>query len=179
MSARSSAFVRQLKHRARRFLPGPTRPPSLVTQLPVRPARFPVGLSEPVQWDDLPEAASAPLTPAFYLGRVEETGADGAVVATLWERPSGRELSTTLSVSEHFQGQAPLSGSLLRVWTWVELLEGEDHRATARNRVKVSVETPEASEKELKQTQHLLERLSRGEPGYGKFPLEEKGDDEA
>jgi hypothetical protein len=137
-----SVFIRRFRYRARRFLPGPTRSPGLVTRLPVRPARFPVGLGEPVLWPDFQEAQSAPLLPAFYLGRVEEVTSEGMVLATLWERPSGRQMSTQLSVASHFQGTSPVPGDLLRIWTWVEVRETAEGQGERIDRTRVMRESP-------------------------------------
>lgn len=144
-----SAFTRRFRHRARRFLPGPTRPPELTTRLPVRPARFAVGLAEPVCWPEFKVAESAPLLPAFYLGRVEEVSPTGAVQALFWERPSGRELSTELSADAHFSaGGRPVPGDLLRVWTWVELRECGDGNCERVERIHAEREPPRLTEVE-------------------------------
>jgi hypothetical protein len=165
-----SAFTRQFRHRARRFLPGPTRPPGLTTRLPVRPARFAVGLGEPVRWAEFPSTGSAPLLPAFYLGRVEEVSPEGSVLVVLWERPSGRELSTALSAERDFPaGGRPVPGDLLRVWTWVELREREDGRCDQVEQIRVEREPPRLTEGEresliaLVVELNLLSEEARGE----------------
>jgi len=61
--------------------------------LELRPARFVLGLEEPLHWSKLKEANGAPVNGAFYIGRVEEV-TDDEVLATVWERPSGREATT-------------------------------------------------------------------------------------
>jgi hypothetical protein len=167
----SSFFTRRFQHRARRFLPGPTRSPGLSTRLPIRPARFVVGLAEPVRWAEFKAAESAPLLPAFYLGRVEEVGPAGEVLAVLWERPSGRELSTELSLQEHFStGGRPVPGDLLRLWTWVELREREEGRCEQVERAQASREPPRLTAAEREELSALASTLRLEEVQAGVSP---------
>lgn len=115
-----------------------------------------VGVGESVHWSELSGARSAPLCPAFYLGRVEEVMGD-EVLATVWERPSGREASTTLSVRKNLGGQPPPPGSLLRIWTWLELPGGGEQVS----RLKVEVEPPRLSEPEREKLREVLESLKQ------------------
>jgi len=152
----ASKLVNQFRHRADRYLPRPVRAPGLETRLELRPARFALGLGEFFRWDEIDEARNAPVNGAFYLGRVEEVSGDD-VLATVWERPSGREASTTLSVKDNFQGKAPASGNLLRIWTWVEL-PGQDERVP---RLKVEVEEPQLTDTERQELRALAESLEK------------------
>jgi hypothetical protein len=77
------------------------------------------------------------------------------VLATVWERPSGREASVTLSVKDQLKGQRPAPGSLLRLWTWLEL-PGGDERVP---RLKVEVEPPRVDERERQRLRELVETL--------------------
>lgn len=155
-----SAFTRRFLHRARRFLPGPTRAPGLTTRLPIRPARFVVGLAETVRWAEFTPAQSAPLLPSFYLGRVEEVSPAGEVLAVLWERLSGRELTTELSSETHFTvGDRPVAGDLLRLWTWVELREQAEGRCEQVNRVRAEREPPRLTEAERQRLAELAATL--------------------
>jgi len=141
----SSRFISRFQHRAFRHLPRPVRSPGLETRLDLRPARFVLGLGEPVHWTRLEEAESAPVSGAFYLGRVEDVTGD-EVLATLWERPSGREASTTLSVETDLGGTSPPPGSMLRIWTWMELPgEGQE---VARLKAEVDAPRPNAAERQ-------------------------------
>lgn len=149
-----SYFIRSMRFRAFRHLPSRGRPFGLVSQLELRPARFLLGLGERVRWEQLEQARSAPANVAFYLGRVEEVSGD-EVVATVWERPSGREAATVLSVLEHLQGQRPPPGSLLRIWTWVELPGGGQQ--IPRHAVKV--ERPHLNEQERSELRKVLDLL--------------------
>jgi len=135
-----SRFVRRIPRYPARFLPTDPRPVSLERRVPVRPARFVVGLDELIGSEEdqaLPPipVRYAPLRVASYLGRVEEIDSAGEITATVWEIPSGREAVTTLSPTDPavvpgaFE-PTPQPGDLLRIWTWVELpAEGpEEHR---------------------------------------------------
>lgn len=76
---------------------------------------------------------------AFYLGRIDEVPSEADVVtATLWEWPSGRELSAALGVDDYFAGQAPREGQRVRIWTWMEY-PGEGQKIP-----RVEVETDKA-----------------------------------
>jgi hypothetical protein len=134
----------------------------LETRLDLRPARFVVGVGESVRWTDLVEERAAPVCPAFYLGRVEEVMED-SVLATIWERPSGREASTTLSVQTQLNGQCPPPGSLLRLWTWLELPGGGEQVS----RLKVEVEPPRLDELERQRLRALVETLKHEAPERG------------
>lgn len=151
-----SRFVSRFQHRAFRHLPRPVRSPGLETRLDLRPARFVLGLEEPVHWTRLEEAESAPVSGAFYLGRVEDVTGD-EVLATLWERPSGREASTTLSVATDLSGTSPPLGSMLRIWTWMELPGGGQEVA----RLKVEVTAPRPSEVEREVLLELAKSLEQ------------------
>lgn len=135
-----SHFVRRVPRYPVRFLlPTGPKPIGLERRVPVRPARFVVGLDELVDSEEdraLPPipVQSAPLRVASYLGRVEEVDPAGALTATVWEIPSGREAITTLSPADSaivgtFEPM-PQSGDLLRIWTWIEFPLGgaEEHR---------------------------------------------------
>lgn len=153
----ASRFVSRFKHRASRYLPASARPPgALRSQLDLRPARFVVGMGEPVRWSTLAGAGAAPVCPAFYLGRVEEV-TEEEVLATVWERPSGREASTALSLDEHLGGRRPPPGSLLRLWTWVELPGGGEQVP----RLEVKVELPRLEESERQRLRVLVESLKQ------------------
>jgi hypothetical protein len=144
-------------------VPALVRTTDFETDLDLRPARFTIGLGERVRWEDLPWADSAPSCGAFYLGRADAV-TDEEVLATLWERPSGREATTTLNIRDHFEGQPPNPGDLLRIWTWVELPgEGEQ-----RPGIKVTVETRELTEAERR---HLGEVADKLEKSAGKLDL--------
>lgn len=153
-----SKLINQFRRRTFRHLPRPVRPPGLETQLELRPARFALGLGERVKWHALKEAEDAPVNGAYYLGRVEEVVGD-EVLATLWERPSGREASTTLSVKEQLRGEAPAPGSLLRIWTWVELPGNGEQRP----RLKVEVERVQLDESERSELLALARSLEEPE----------------
>jgi hypothetical protein len=60
----------------------------------------------------------------------------------LWERPSGRQMSTQLSVASHFQGTSPVPGDLLRIWTWVEVRETAEGQGERIDRTRVMRESP-------------------------------------
>jgi hypothetical protein len=137
-----------------RYLQSTGLTPHLHRRVDTRPARFVIGLDEDVDWRWLD---GTPVNPAFYLGRVEEVTADGSVVTTLWERPSGREAFAPLSLAEHFAGQAPSPGDLLRIWTWMELREDQppvDH-------YRIEVETQTLSEEERELLTELVDELKR------------------
>ena len=154
-----SHFVSHFQFRAERHLPRPVRPPGMKTRLDIRPMRFPVGLEQLVAGPPETAADAAPVNAAFYLGRVKEVSGD-AVLALIWECPSGREALTTLSVQKDFDGEPPIPGSLLKVWTWVEL-PGQRVR---RLRHKVEVEAPELSEEEEEEIEAFLASLeAKGE----------------
>ncbi|NOK09493.1 hypothetical protein [Corallococcus exercitus] len=112
-----------------------------------------------MRWETLADAQAAPVGGAFYVGRVEEVGEDD-VVATLWERPSGREASTALSVTDHLGGRKPPPGSLLRIWTWVELPGGDKQVP----RIKVKIEEPRVTEEGRKQLLDIAESLKQRVP---------------
>jgi hypothetical protein len=150
----ASRLVRHFRHRAARHLPGAPRPPGLETRLDLRPARFVVGAGERVHWSEMADEQGAPVCPAFYLGRVEEVMED-EVLVTVWERPSGREASVSLSVENQLEGRRPAPGSLLRLWTWLEL-PGGDERVP---RLKVEVESPRLDEPERQRLRTLVETL--------------------
>ncbi|KFA93010.1 hypothetical protein Q664_12070 [Archangium violaceum Cb vi76] len=113
-----------------------------------------VGVGEPVRWSRLAGAHAAPVCPAFYLGRVEEV-MEHEVLATVWERPSGREASVTLSVQEQLKGQRPAPGSLLRLWTWLEL-PGEGEQVP---RLEVVVESSRLDAPGRQRLRELVETL--------------------
>jgi hypothetical protein len=136
-----SGFINQFQHRALRHLPRKVRPLGMTTRLDIRPTRFALGLDQPVHWERLAEAHSAPCRTAFYLGRVKDV-TEGDAVALLWEYPNGRESLTSLSVRRDFGGEPPAPGSLLRIWTWVELPGEGQHLA----RRKIEVKAPVLSE---------------------------------
>jgi hypothetical protein len=151
---KSHFITRGPPRRPERFVPAQLGPPQLQRQVDVRPGQFVVGLDEDVSWDDLPVT---PINPAVYLGRVEEVTREGLVVATLWERPSGREAIATLSVDDDFGRDAPSAGDLLRIRTWVEICEGGETRA--RSHVKVETQQLSSDERaELKRVRDALER---------------------
>lgn len=155
-----SAFINSWKYRARRYPPLPVRPLGLETRLDIRPKRFVVGLGEEDAWREPPTARSAPMRRAFYLGRVEEAGPGDEVLATVWECPSGREALATLSVAQDFQGEAPAPGSLLRIWTWLEL--PEPGRCIERR--EVQVKPIELSAEEREELRAFLEELKAQPP---------------
>jgi hypothetical protein len=158
----ASKFVSRFQHRALRHLPATPRLPGLESRLDLRPARFVVGLRERVHWTELAGARSAPLCPAFYLGRVEEVEEE-QVLATVWERPSGREATATLSIPKDLGGRRPPLGSLLRIWTWVELPGG----GAQVPRLQVEIERPRLSETERQKLRASLDSLKQdgGERG--------------
>lgn len=143
-----SWFIRPLPLRPLRCLvPADARAYLGVRPAPVQPmpARFAVGLAERASagtgalvseleaWAlrPAPPAAArvtaAPVNLRFYLGRVVELDPDGGVVATLWERPSGREFVAVLDWEAAF-GAPPGPEDELLLWTWVELPgEGRVH----------------------------------------------------
>jgi hypothetical protein len=153
-------FIRSMRFRAFRHLPSPGRPLGLVSQLELRPARFLLGLGEKVRWEQLDKARSAPVNVAFYLGRVEEVAED-EIVATVWERPSGREAATVLSMAKHLPGQRPPPpGSLLRIWTWIELPGGGQQVPG----LKVEVERPHLDEQQRAELRKFLDSLKAQAP---------------
>ena len=167
MSGSGSWFVRQVPRRPLRFLQLPLPEARLVRKghrPPIRPARFPVGLdleeADPVR---LPKRVtdrleSAPVKPAFYLGRVEEVDSEGELTVRMWEWPSGRETLASLSADEHLEGPRPRPGDLLHVWTWIELPgSGEVDR-----RVAVQLEKPRLEEQEREALRRLLDSLGEG-----------------
>lgn len=157
-----SHFISHFQFRAKRHLPRPVRPPGLKTRLDIRPMRFPVGLEQLTAGVPEVEANAAPANTAFYLGRVKEVGED-AVLALVWECPSGREALATLSVREDFGGEPPVPGSLLHIWTWVEL-PGQDVRQPRR---KIAVEAPQLSEAEQAELQSFLASLEAEDSNRG------------
>jgi hypothetical protein len=157
-----SHFVSHFPLRAERHLPRPLRPLGLKTRLDIRPTRFPVGLEHVVLGVPGGQAGSAPANAAFYLARVKEVSGDG-VVALVWECPSGREALATLSVREDFAGEPPLPGSMLKIWTWVEL-PGQDVR---RMRRRVEGGQPQLSESERAELQAFLESLEEEDAKQG------------
>ena len=158
-----SHFVSHFRFRAERHLPRPVRPPGLKTQLDIRPMRFPVGLEQLTAGAPETEATAAPVNMAFYLGRVKEISGD-VVLALVWESPSGREALATLSVHADFGGDPPVPGSLLHIWTWVEL-PGQDVRQQRR---KVQIETPQLSAAEQAELQSFLVSLEAEDANRGK-----------
>ena len=154
-----SAFIKSGKHRPWRYPPLPVRPLGLETCLDIRPKRFVVGLGEEEAGKEPGTARSAPMRRAFYLGRVEEAGPGDEVLATVWECPSGREALATLSVAQDFHGEAPTPGSLLRIWTWLELPgDGE-----CIERREVQVKPVELSTRERQELQAFLDELGAHE----------------
>jgi hypothetical protein len=150
-----SAFVTGERYRAWRYPHIPVRPLGLETRLDIRPKRFVVGLGEEEAWKEPLTARSAPMRRAFYLGRVEEAGRGDEVLATVWECPSGREALATLAVAQDFKGETPTPGSLLRIWTWVEL---PGHGECTEHR-EVRVKPPELSAEERQELRAFLDEL--------------------
>lgn len=144
----SSRFVRTHARRAERIdLPPPAPRPSFFRrQVPAPPApyRFRAPWASPATGFGPPDPPAealddAPMDRAFYLGRVDELppGAD-RTTSTLWEWPSGRALSTVLSIEEHFDGERLAEGQRIRVWTWMEY-PGDGER---RPRLLIEVDAP-------------------------------------
>lgn len=50
------------------------------------------------------------------------------ITVTLWEYPSGRELSAVLGIDAHLEGHTPREGQRIRVWTWMEYPGGGKRR---------------------------------------------------
>ncbi|HEX5751289.1 MAG TPA: hypothetical protein VFZ09_34010 [Archangium sp.] len=121
--------------------------------------RFAVGLERPIHWERLADARSAPSRVAFYLGRVKEVD-EREVLALVWEYPSGRESLASLLVRVDFKGEPPVPGSLLRIWTWVEL----PGRGARRQRRKVEVEPLRLSEAAQEELDSFLASLEAEEP---------------
>ncbi len=149
-----SDFINQFQHRALRHLPRQVRPLGLRTRLDIRPLRFAVGLDRPVDWARFAGMNEAPSRAAFYLGRVRDVAED-VVVALLWEYPSGRESLATLSVQADFEGEPPPPGSLLRIWTWVEL-PGDGGQFPRR---KVELQVPVLSDAAQEELEEFLATL--------------------
>lgn len=133
--------------------------PTLARRIPVRPARFPVGL------DRVDRSLSPPpekiggtaLSVAAYLGRVDEVSRAGEVTVTLWERPNGREGLTTLSVRKHLGGQRPGMGDLLWIWTWVDVAK----TGRSKDRIHVEVESRTLGDADRARLQALLAEIVR------------------
>jgi len=128
----------------------------LFRQVPVHPARFVVGMDEP-EWPLFPPAEKVQGTAiqcASYVARVEEVDEDGHVTVTLWERPNGREGLTALSVDEHLGGQRPNVGDLVWIWTWVDVVNGEN-----KTRVHCKLERAQLSAADQSYFKGLLSRL--------------------
>lgn len=154
-----SDFVSRFRHQPLRHQPRPLRPLGLVTRLDIRPMRFAVGLERPVHWARLAEAKSAPSRAAFYLGRVKEVD-EREVLALVWEYPSGRESLASLSVRVDFKGEPPVPGSLLRIWTWVEL----PGKGARRQRRKVEVEPLRLSKAAQEELEAFLDSMDAEQP---------------
>ena len=128
-----SVFVVQLPHqRPTRFrlglarghdLPGDT---DLVARVPQRPARL--RLRAAPAWTEAPVgpflAQSAPTRRAFYVGRLVDPDGEEAVIAELWEVPSGRAALARLPLAR-WAGRLGVTatepwfiGAWVRVWTW-------------------------------------------------------------
>lgn len=136
----------------------------LISNIPVAPSRFfiqgwlPAGSTlEPPRPPD--EALTdAPVDVAFYVGRVDDVAGD-QVGVRLWEWPSGRELVATFSAAQHLAGEPPNPGSMLRIWTWLEL--PGNGREVSRHRVEC--EPKILSEEERSRLRAELEALVDGE----------------
>lgn len=131
---------RRPPHHPRACAPNVDPALSLARQVPVRPARFPVGPDEPGKplFPPPEKVEGTALSVAAYLGRVEEVSEDGQVTVTVWERPNGREGMTSLSVNDHLGGRTPATGDLLWIWTWLDAI-AETH--APKEQIHVEVET--------------------------------------
>jgi hypothetical protein len=140
-----------------RFLPEAPGELRLVHQVDVRPGQFAIGLEEPALKEEWLQGE--PVQVAQYLGRVEEVSPSGDVTVTLWERPSGREAMSTLDVAKHFKGNWPRAGDLLHVWTWMELLPGDEN---PHPRIHIDTETRKLGDSERARLHDLLLELKEG-----------------
>jgi hypothetical protein len=85
---------------------------SLTRRVPVRPARFLVGLDRAL-FPPSEQVEGTAVSVAAYVGRVEEVSKAGEVTVTVWERPNGREGLTALSIRKHFgRTKRPAPGDL-------------------------------------------------------------------
>lgn len=149
---------RRPPHYPRAFAQDVDRMQTLEHQVPVRPARFPVGLEKPL-FPPPGKVRGTAISVASYLGRVEEVSETGEVTVTLWERPNGREGLTTLSVTDHLEGKAPNAGDLLWIWTWIDVIE-KDRREPG---IHVEVESHELDEEARARLRALSARLEEDE----------------
>lgn len=165
-------FKRQLRYRpwrhtsrtAEQMAETDRRPWSRIAHEPVdqRPMRFAVGLEQfgaGVMREEL--CASPPLDPAVYLGRVEEIEASGAVIATVWEYPSGRESVAVLPADALSQPNTH-PGASLRIFTW---MEWPRESAAPGPRVHVEVRNKQLSAQDMADIRQLLDELQS--PGEG------------
>ncbi|WP_437780658.1 hypothetical protein [Sorangium sp. So ce1097] len=141
--------------------PDPEATPALSRQVPVRPARFPVGLDRP----DKPllpppeQVEGTALSIAAYLGRVDEVSDLGLVTVTLWERPNGREGLTSLSVHDHLGGRTPATGDMLWIWTWIDVAEDR----TEKPKIHVDIETRELDDEDRARLSALIAALTEAQ----------------
>jgi hypothetical protein len=162
-----SWFIRSVPRYPARFLPTAAKEAHLGRRVPVRPARFVVGLEEheePWPAEVVGQLQGAPQRAAIYLGRVEEVGPKGELTVTVWETPSGREAVTTLSAGdavilpELTTEQRPEIGDLLRIWTWIEL----DERGNQTPRVVYRVVPDEPDQADLARLDQVISALKEG-----------------
>lgn len=166
-----SVLVSYTPRVARRYLPLPEAEGSrseshVVRRVPIRPGVRAVGLGRtPEKYDPRPEDPAlrhAPLRPGFYLGVVEEVGTDETIHATLWETPNGRALLVELSLCRGEWGGVipPTPGDRLKVHTWTELPEGDEH-ASVCEQMRVEVLREPLSDEELSSLDRAIETLER------------------
>jgi hypothetical protein len=128
---------------------------SLVHNVPVRPARFVVGMarSEKSLLPPLDQVTGTALSVAAFIGRVDEISNATQVTVTIWERPNGREGLTTLIIPIHFKGEAPAVGDILWIWTWDDVADSGRHE----DRIHIEVESREIDEPVLARLRAVLE----------------------
>lgn len=146
------------EHYPRRHAPAAELPLHLTRHVPVRPARFLVGVSAGRGlYPPKDKVKGTPLQAASYVARVEEVSEAGEVTVTLWERPNGREGLTTLSVTEHLEGKAPSVGDLLWIWTWMDATRNGPNEGEPR--IHVEVEPPGLDEADRERLRELVRKL--------------------
>ena len=78
------------------------------------------------------------------------------MTATLWEWPNARELIASLPLEEYFPGEKPAPGSLVRLWTWLELPGGGE--VIPRHHAELQ-QPPKPSQDERERLRKLLDSL--------------------
>lgn len=161
-------------HRARTCVPR-DRPRNLREQsqfmhgIPMRAANWTVGLGKhPETFTPVcaPPPDTQPIEPGKFEGRVDDVdAASGALMAQVWESPSGRAFLVPIDRSDVIDGDdaRPRPGDAITVWSWRERAADDTEIERVRAKVEPREVAPEHERRLDAALDALREEFERGD----------------